>query len=157
VNVLALDLGTQTGWAISANGHITSGTERFANDRHSGGGMRYLKFKWWLSKAHSLSGEFNAVFYEEVRAHAGTDAAHTYGGFLATLQAWCEHHNLPYEGVPVGTIKKHITGKGNANKQAVIKAVQQKLDPNITDDNEADARALLDLVAEPQGNAWKSD
>ena len=44
--------------------------------------------------------------------------------------------------MPVGTIKRHITGKGNADKQAVIAAVQgARLRP--ADDNEADALALL--------------
>ena len=41
------------------------------------------------------------------------------------LTAWCEHHGIPYQGVPVGTIKRHIAGKGNADKQAVIDAVRR--------------------------------
>jgi Holliday junction resolvasome RuvABC endonuclease subunit len=42
----------------------------------------------------------------------------------------------------VGTIKRHITGKGNADKSAVIAAVKM-LGFNPADDNEADALALL--------------
>src|SRR5690606_19315061 len=77
-----------------------------------------------------------------VRRHVGVDAAHAYGGFMAHLTAWCEHHQIPYRGVPVGTIKKHATGKGNAGKDAVIAAVRAwSFDP--VDDNEADALALL--------------
>jgi hypothetical protein len=64
------------------------------------------------------------VYFEEVRRHAGVDAAHAYGGFMAHLTAWCEHHQIPYQGVPVGTIKKHATGKGNANKDQMIGAVR---------------------------------
>ena len=49
---------------------------------------------------------------------------------------------IPYRGVPVGTIKRHVTGKGNAPKQAVIEAVRARgFAP--ADDNEADAIALL--------------
>ena len=45
--------------------------------------------------------------------------------------------------MPVGTIKRHVTGKGNADKDAVIAAVRALgFDP--ADDNEADALALLD-------------
>jgi Holliday junction resolvasome RuvABC endonuclease subunit len=44
--------------------------------------------------------------------------------------------------VPVGTIKKHATGKGNAGKQDMVVAMQLLGHP-ITDDNEADALALL--------------
>ena len=58
------------------------------------------------------------------------------------LTAWCEANRIPYQGVPVGTIKRHITGKGNADKQAVIDAVR-KLGFAPADDNEADALALL--------------
>ena len=64
---------------------------------------------------------------------------------MATLTSWCEHHQIPYQGIPVGTIKKHITGKGNANKQAIINAVKA-LGFNPIDDNEADAIALLNLI-----------
>ena len=62
-----------------------------------------------------------AVYFEEVRRHMGVDSAHVYGGLLATLTAWCEHHQIPYQGVPVGTIKKNATGKGNASKDEMIK------------------------------------
>jgi len=31
-----------------------------------------------------------------------------------------------YQGVPVGTIKRHITGKGNADKAAVLSAVRER-------------------------------
>jgi Holliday junction resolvasome RuvABC endonuclease subunit len=44
--------------------------------------------------------------------------------------------------VPVGTIKRYVTGKGNADKQAVIAAVKA-LGFSPADDNEADALALL--------------
>jgi Holliday junction resolvasome RuvABC endonuclease subunit len=77
-----------------------------------------------------------------VHRHVSTDAAHVHGGLLATLTAWCEQHSIPYQGVPVGTIKRHITGKGNADKQAVIAAVRGRgFSP--ADDNEADAIAIL--------------
>ena len=72
----------------------------------------------------------------------GIDAAHAFGGWLAHLTAWCEHHGIPYQGVPVGTIKRHIAGKGNADKAAVIEAVR-RLGFAPADDNEADALALL--------------
>jgi Holliday junction resolvasome RuvABC endonuclease subunit len=61
---------------------------------------------------------------------------------LATLTAWCERHQIPYQGVPVGTIKRHATGKGNAGKAEVIAAMKALGHP-VTDDNEADALALL--------------
>jgi Holliday junction resolvasome RuvABC endonuclease subunit len=144
--VLALDLGTQTGWSLLHNGQVTSGTLSFKNDRYQGGGMRYLRFSRWLDDMHRLlDNTIGEVYFEEVRRHLGVDAAHVYGGFLATLTGWCEREGIPYEGVGVGTIKQHATGKGNAGKQDVIASLQAKgYRPH--DDNEADALALLEWV-----------
>ena len=141
--LLALDLGTTTGWALlSSDGHINSGSESFRPQRFEGGGMRFLRFKRWLTEIKQSCGGIDALHFEEVRRHVSTDAAHAYGGFLATLTAWCEHHQIPYQGVPVGTIKKHATGKGNANKDEMIASARARgFLP--ADDNEADALALL--------------
>ena len=111
--------------------------------------MRFLRFKRWLSEIHSMANDIHAVYFEEVRRHVGVDAAHVYGGLMATLTTWCEHRNIPYQGVPVGTIKKHATGKGNAGKDEVIAAMRAKGHP-VTDDNEADALALLHWAIDTQ-------
>lgn len=149
--ILALDLGTSTGWALrSAEGLITSGTASFRPGRYDGGGMRYLRFTNWLTEIDRLSGPIAAIWFEEVRRHAGTDAAHVYGGLMATLTAWAELRGVPYAGVPVGTIKRHATGKGNAPKEAMIDAVRARgFSP--ADDNEADAIALLLWAIETNG------
>ena len=141
--ILALDLGTTTGWALrSSDGTINSGSTSFRPQRFEGGGMRFLRFKRWLAELKDMTGGIHALYFEEVRRHVSTDAAHAYGGFLATLTAWCEHHQIPYQGVPVGTIKKHATGKGNASKDNVLSAMRA-LGHAPADDNEADALALL--------------
>ena len=141
--ILALDLGTTSGWALrDRTGRITSGSQSFKPQRFEGGGMRYLRFGRWISEIQTSVSELQFLYFEEVRRHASTDAAHAYGGFLATLTAWCEHHGIPYQGVPVGTIKKHATGKGNARKDAVMAAVRAR-GHAPADDDEADALALL--------------
>ena len=85
-----------------------------------------------------------------MRRHAGTDAAHVFGGLLATLTAWAETAKVPYQGVPVGTIKRHVTGKGNAPKEAMIAVARSRgFDP--ADDNEADAIAILLWAIETDG------
>jgi hypothetical protein len=151
--LLALDLGTTTGWALhGADGLITSGTASFRNGRFDGGGMRYLRFTNWLGELERLSGPIAAIWFEEVRRHAGTDAAHVYGGLMATLTAWAELRGVPYEGVPVGTIKRHATGKGNANKDAMIAAARARGFSPV-DDNEADAIAILLWAMETHGGA----
>jgi len=141
--ILALDLGQKTGWAArNADGAITSGTVEFKPSRWEGGGMVLLRFRAWLQEVDETAGGVSAVYFEEVRSHRGVAAAHAYGGFLAHLTAWAEANKIPYAGVPVGTIKRHVTGRGNADKVAVIAAVRALgFDP--ADDNEADALALL--------------
>ena len=149
--ILALDLGTHTGWALTTrDGCITSGAEHFKPQRFEGGGMRYLRFKRWLAEIKQCSDGIDTVFMEEVRRHAGVDAAHAYGGFLATLTSWCEPHQIPYQGVPVGTIKKFATGRGNASKGEMI-AGMRALGHAVTDDNEADALAILHWALAQEG------
>lgn len=149
--LLAIDLGTTTGWALkSQDSLITSGTVSFRPSRYDGGGMRYLRFQNWLGEMDCLSGPITTIWYEEVRRHAGTDAAHVYGGLMATLTAWAEMRGMPYQGVPVGTIKKHATGRGNASKSMMIEAAQAR-GYSPTDDNEADAIAILLWAIETRG------
>lgn len=149
--LLALDLGTACGWAMS---HYEStdlpgieafrpkhGTLDLRAGQHAGGGMRYLKFRRELDKFKGLVDE---VTYEIVRRHVGTAAAHVYGGLLAVLTSWCEENEIPYEGETVQAIKKFACGKGNADKLAVVKAVEG-WGFHPANDNEADAIALLRL------------
>ena len=141
--ILALDLGQRAGWALrNHDGAIASGVQEFRPSRFEGGGMIWLRFRAWLREVDETAGGIGVVVFEEVRRHLGTAAGHAYGGYLAHLTAWAETNRIPYQGVPVGTIKRHVTGKGNADKAAVIDAVRQ-LGFAPADDNEADALALL--------------
>lgn len=143
MSILALDLGTRTGWAWGdGKGVVLSGTWDFSTKRHEGGGMKYRRFLHALADISSMY-PIGELYFEEVRRHAGTAAAHVYGGFKSHLENWCEGR-VPYQSVPVGEIKKFWTGKGNATKEAMIaEAVRRGFEP--IDDNEADALAILHL------------
>jgi hypothetical protein len=106
----------------------------------------------YIDAAFKVADGFDQLFYEQVRRHAGTDASHLYGGWLAILEVWCEQNAVAYAGVPVGTINKHATGKGNASKAMMIDAARSK-GYSPTDDNEADAIAILLWAIETQGGA----
>lgn len=151
-SLLALDLGRTTGWALlTSSGSVHSGFETFKPSRFESSGMALLRFRNWLALMNQQAGGLDICVFEEVRRHKGTTAAHVYGEFLGQLKTWADEQNMqiPYLGVPVGTIKKFATGKGNANKKMVIKAVQEKFGhSNVTDDNEADALALLHWALE---------
>ena len=144
---LALDLGTATGWAFkSADGVINSGVWDFRPRRFEGGGMRYLRFRQMLDQFAKDAGELGLIAFEEVRRHQGVDAAHVYGGLMATLTAWCESHSIPYCGISIGTWKKNIPGlKGNASKQQVMDAITA-LGFKPASYDEADALGVLYCV-----------
>ena len=151
MNLLAIDIGTTTGWArCSRDGKIASGSEKFAPKRMEAAGQRWLKFRAFLAEQRQQAGEIHAVYYEDVKQHAGTLAAHVYGGFLAMLEAWCAANNVPLRPVGVGVVKKHWTGKGNADKAAmIIEAKRRGFAP--VDGNHADALAILSLARELEG------
>lgn len=146
---IALDLGTKTGAASV----MSDGTTRVSNSidlserKHENRWARFSRLTTLLDSFAAIE-PVEGVWYEAVRAHRGTDAAHAYGGFLATVQTWCDQHEVPCVGVPVQTIKKHATGKGNASKMEVIIAVGDRFGMLPVDDNEADALALLWWVME---------
>lgn len=143
MKILGIDPGTKCGWAVLDDGRrIASGVWDLSSKRHEGGGMRFVRLRCYLDEIAGLG--IDAVGYEEVRRHMGVDAAHVYGGVVATIQAWCERRpgsslQLPYRGVPVGTVKKVATGKGNAKKDQMCAAVVGWFGYEPKDDNEADA------------------
>jgi Holliday junction resolvasome RuvABC endonuclease subunit len=138
--ILGIDPGTNCGWAVVENGKVlASGVWDLKPRRHEGGGMRFVKFRGSLLQIIRDMGPPGSVAYEEVRRHAGTDAAHVYGGIVAMLSSTCEELKLPYIGIPVGTVKKYATGKGNADKESMVAAAAGILGRAPKDDNEADA------------------
>ena len=141
LNLIGIDPGTACGWAIlDSNGNrIASGTWDLRPRRHEGGGMRYLRARQYVEALLATPAGVRALAYEEVRRHAGTDAAHVYGGIVAMIAAVCEERKTPYMAIPVGTVKKHATGKGNASKDEMVAAATARWTHATVDDNEADA------------------
>lgn len=158
--VLGIDLGTSCGWAIldPRGQRIASGTWDLSSRRHEGGGMRFLRFRALvielITRMASSGTPLQAVGYEEVVRHIGTDAAHVYGGLLAMLSAVLEERGVPYRGIPVATVKRRATGTGNADKVAMVRAANSRFGTKLTvrtatkkgqlvevtdDDDEADA------------------
>lgn len=148
MKALCIDIGTTTGFAwgsLNPDDHnVMSGVWELKQGRFESAVVRVLNFVKMLDKMADSVG-VDRVYFEEVRRHNSTDAAHWYGAFMMRLQEWCHGRNIPYESLPVGEIKKFTTGKGNANKDAMVKAVREwGFTPK--DDNEADAIAMLRLV-----------
>jgi Holliday junction resolvasome RuvABC endonuclease subunit len=142
---IGIDLGTTSGWAARhESGLLQSGVLKLKAGRFEGGGMRFLRFNAAMSELFDVV-KPEIVFYEEVRRHLSTDSAHVYGGLMATLTAICEHRKIAYTGLPVQTIKKHATAKGNADKKLMIACARARWpEQGIVDDNQADSLWVLD-------------
>ncbi|GAG77260.1 unnamed protein product [marine sediment metagenome] len=150
-SILAFDLATKLGWAFAVlELPVVSGVQNFSPNRWDGAGVRYLLFRAWLNDTFLHDPLPDLVVYEEVPRHLGRAAAAVYHGFLAELQAWGEKNEIPYKGVPIATIKKFATGKGNANKEAMMEAARAK-GWSFEDDNEADALWLLHVAIDMLG------
>jgi len=155
MTALALDLGTKTGWAVWRPCHvvsqriIASGTWDLKPKRDDSSGMRFIYFRGKLRAMREAYPDIRHVVYEAVARHAGTHAAHVYGGFQSHLTTWCHENKVSHQGVPVGTLKKWATSTGNANKAAMVVSARAQTGLDIADDNEADA-VLLALYAAEQ-------
>lgn len=153
MNILALDLGTTTGWArCSRDGTVTGGSEAFSPSKCGGRGQRWIAFRQFLSEQRNAAGEIQVVYYEDVKRHGPGQvlAAHAYGGFLAMLEAWCAANHLLLKPVGVGTVKKHWTGNGAAPKDLMVATARAK-GFAVADDNHADALAILALARHLEG------
>jgi Holliday junction resolvasome RuvABC endonuclease subunit len=143
MTLLALDLGTSMGFAILKDNKFISGTKKFAKYKEQFG-ERFYNFRKWLLdiiERHHV----DVVYFERVYGHTGTEAAHVYGGLMYALGSICFQHNIPCNGLTVQAIKKFMTGKGNATKEEMIAAAQQKGFAPKTHD-EADAIAIMLLA-----------
>lgn len=144
VTILALDLGTRLGWALlPRGGQITHATESFAPRKSWTPGQKWQRFRAWLSRTIAEN-NVGLVVFEDVKRHApgAVLAAHAYGGFRAMLEMVVDQHNVRVVPVGVGTIKKHWTGKGTADKAAMLaQAKARGFRPET--DNDADALAIL--------------
>ena len=142
--ILALDPATKVGWAHTDG---PSGVWDCSIRRDESGGMRLIRLRAKIQEVFDAN-PFTLLAYEAAR-----NAAPGMQGALvtqATLQSvivlWCEDNNVDYRGYSPSEIKKHATGKGNANKQAMIDGAHEKWKIPIEDDNHADALWILDLI-----------
>ena len=151
--LLALDLGTDCGFAILNDGKFISGTKKLGKYREQFGERFYEFRKWLLSIIEKY--DIEAVYFERVYGHRGVEAGHCFGGFMYTLASVCFQHNIPCISFSVQAIKKFIAGKGNATKEEVIAAVKVKGFNPQTDD-EADAISVMLLAIKEQTNSTNS-
>lgn len=139
--ILALDMATKTGWAIMTDDGrvIESGVQDFTKRRGESNGLMFLRFRKWLASMMNFgSGPVSLIAYE--RAHyRGGAATEICVGLQTRAQEIAAEHGIPSAPVSTTTLKKFATGKGNANKAAMMNAARRCLGRDPIDDNEADA------------------
>ena len=149
--ILSLDLGTTMGWAVLINDKMDSGSVSFA--RYKGcksksadhKGLPYLSLYAWLGlRCHIY--RVKTIVYEDVFRWSSSDAAKVYGGYRGIVMSTAARYDIEVIGYSPSAIKKFWTGKGNADKNQMVKVTKQKY-PNleVKDDNQSDAIALLQL------------
>jgi hypothetical protein len=139
---LGLDLATTTGYAYTyfvpgepyeIGGDTTGfGQWDLSAGPYDSGAIRFVRLRQFLAVVRPA-----IVFYEDSKYVPAEKpnlinmtailarAARSIGlldAFKAAVGSWCEAHDVPCQGIPIGAIKKRATGRGNADKPAVIEA-----------------------------------
>lgn len=146
LTVLALDLGTSCGWAMSDAGVLVSGTQHLPSDSI---GHRMLYFGEWLNPM--LVG-CRTVWYEAPHAHSGASRDIVYG-LQGVLLGECVRVGADARRVAANTLKKWTTGNGACGKLAMVERASAIARRTITDHNEADAVCLLAMALDALGRA----
>lgn len=145
MNILACDPATHFGFAHSCG---PCGTWDLSIRRDESKGMRFIRLNGKLNEIKATVG-VDVLVYEAARNAAPKmqGALVVQAEIQGVLTLWCEQNGVEYRGYSPSEIKKHATGKGNANKQDMIAFARLKW-PNktIEDDNCADALWILDLA-----------
>jgi len=144
--ILALDLSTATGFALSANGVVTHGVKKFAAaSPASHPGTRYLQFQRWLRER--IAEDKPALIVVERAGYFKSLAAQSICvGLRGILLSTTAYYDVPLHEISPSDLKKWATGKGNANKVAMRAAALARWPAErFADDNACDAFLLLQL------------
>ncbi len=140
-------MATETGWALYANGIRDSGYMRFAVGRGESPGMRFVRFRKWLGEMTfgPKVPKLDLIVYEQAH-HRGGAATAVGVGFVTVLLEFCAQFDIQHTSVHSLTLKKWVTGSGRASKEEVMGALARRFDFTTTNDNEADAVAMLEYA-----------
>lgn len=150
MNILALDPATRCGWAT----RDASGTWDLSVRKDESGGMKLIRLHAKLNDLLAAMAKIDLVAFEAQRGGnpALMGALVVQAEIQGAMKLWCEQKGIQYRGWSPSEIKKHATGKGNSNKEA-MKAAAAARWPGIKlqDDNHADALWILDLAQQEYG------
>lgn len=139
--VLALDIGTNMGWACQlADGRIQSGGFTLPKGKRQG--ERLHAFRVWLVDQLTRLGGIDTIVWEHAFAQPGM-ANEVHHNLVGVLLDFAERNRITdYHSVDVKALKSFATGNGNADKDAMVGAANALGFRPRTHD-EADALHLL--------------
>lgn len=150
--ILALDCATKTGFALVKDGKIIeSGTMDFSKRRGESNGAMFLRFRQWLSVTLQRTPGVSLLVYEQAH-HRGGAPTEVGVNMTGRVQEIGAAMGIEYVPVETRTLKKWATGKGNADKEAMIAASVKYLGRQPEDDNEADAVLMAMYAHEDYGS-----
>lgn len=146
--ILALDCGTNMGWAMTTERGVVSGVHRLRRDDEPGVyGATYAALADWLADMITTA-QPAAVFFEAPIPrgdHAGMSAARMMLGFAAIVELVCYRRDIKCRETHIQTVRKHFCGSGIAKKDEVMAECRRRgWEP--VDHNAADALAVLDFA-----------
>lgn len=161
MRVLGLDPGTITGWCVINGSFIASGIwdlsvarkVRETIDKDEADGLRLMNLRSRLNEI-GRDHEFDILVYEASRNLKYGNAVRVSAELQAVIQLWAIDNMIQFKGYSPKEIKKHATGNGNCDKNAMMVAAHNRwpdvhrMGPSEWPSDEADARWLADLAAE---------
>ncbi len=161
MNILALDLGTKTGFAFSdgrrgtlqlATPAMVKAARACRMDRRCDARI-YVLFHWLKTAARDV----DWIAFEDVQFASTTMQAHLWASLRAAVWIFSAEYQKKTECCPTGTLKLFATGHGGATKEMMAKALTLKCPEftlcaadkvkdstgKILDDNAIDALHLL--------------
>lgn len=154
--ILALDLATSTGWALLKNGTTRSGSVSFPVARGESPGARFRRFRAWLLGRVAAERPEVIAFERPMAVKSGAAAQVLYGLSAVVLEV-AEGAGIDTLTVAPSVLKKHATGRGNADKRAMTTAAAIRWKrPGLDQDDEADALWVLDWAQGQLGAGGES-
>lgn len=140
---IAFDLGARLGFCIRTNnGTFISGCKNLTQKKND---TKYKKLHLMNKMLDDLLHHFDikAIYYEEVSFGTNTYATQAHGAYKGVINSFAELNGIEIEAFQVPTIKKELTGRGNASKHGMINYAEKYVGYKVTDDNEADAIGVM--------------
>lgn len=146
MKILAIDQASNCGWCC---GQDLYGVWDLNTRKDESSGMKMIRFRSKLKEVVD-SQEIQLIVYERVSGFHKNAIIHA-SKMVAIIETFCEERGIAYKAYSAAEIKKFATGKGNAKKEAMIKAAKDKFGYTGNDDNEADAIHIYHLTKQQLG------